>query len=73
MTRIWHKGPPPAPGWYPASRWRDANAIRWFNGECWSWAVNVTCSREDAAKMAAVREKVYSENEPEIEWTDPWW
>lgn len=32
---VWHSGPPPSIGWWPASLTRDSTALRWFDGKDW--------------------------------------
>lgn len=33
---VWHSGPPPAIGWWPASINRNFGPIRWWDGVSWS-------------------------------------
>jgi hypothetical protein len=33
---IWHKGPPPSIGWWPASRVGVRGFYRWWDGTQWS-------------------------------------
>ncbi len=49
---IWHKGPPPSLGWWPASDRRTLHVLRWWNGENWSAACDV-CRSPQAALMKA--------------------
>lgn len=41
MTKktVWHEGPPPSIGWWPASLVRNKKCLRWWNGFAWSYAV----------------------------------
>lgn len=35
----WNEGPPPAVGWYPASIFKNAKNLRYWNGRRWSQSV----------------------------------
>lgn len=61
----WHKGPPPSIGWWPASRHRNPDILRWWNGKSWSTAAHVFCTAEEAAETAAVETTM-----SDIEWAD---
>jgi hypothetical protein len=62
----WHKGPPPSIGWWPASNCRDPNALRWWDGERWSYVVWNVFSAEDAARVARSKDAC----QDIIEWTE---
>ena len=64
---VWHKGPPPSIGWWPASRAREASILRWWDGVMWSAPANKGMSPESAAEQARFRDEW---NTPLIEWTD---
>ena len=72
MTK-WHKGPPPSIGWWPASVVRDANVLRWWNGEYWSAAAEEKSSQWGVYIAASNRENLSVQTD--IEWTDrpEWW
>lgn len=53
MSKQWFSGPPPTVGWWPASFTRDATALRWWNGKCWSYAARRTYSQADVAWNAS--------------------
>jgi hypothetical protein len=61
----WHKGPPPSIGWWPASRKRNKESLRWWNGQAWSLAAHFVYTAKEAAETAAVET-----NMSDIEWTD---
>jgi hypothetical protein len=61
----WHKGPPPSIGWWPASRRRNPELLRWWNGEWWSCAAHITWTAEDAEGAAELGTTM-----SDIEWTD---
>lgn len=46
---IWHSGPPPSQGWWPASYSKDNNVYRWWNGITWS----IACTRDYTPRAAA--------------------
>ena len=64
---IWHKGPPPSIGWWPASLNQDRNILRWWDGEAWSFGAQKWMS---PAKAAAVAGKRDDRNQHRIMWTD---
>lgn len=65
----WHKGAPPSIGWWPASRVQKKNAIRWWNGKCWSEAAFTHDNAEQANHRAS-----WAAFEPgNIEWSERWW
>jgi len=67
---VWHYGPPPHVGWWPASFSKRTDRLRWWNGRNWSEWV----SSEDnqlAAGYFGCRESFA--NTDEIQWTHPWW
>ena len=33
---VWHSGPPPSLGWWPASTDENRDVYRWWNGKYWS-------------------------------------
>ena len=65
----WHKGPPPEIGWWPASRAKDKECLRWWDGKCWSFPAYWYQSASFAGRIA----KVKSEMDENIQWTDRWW
>lgn len=66
MKTVWHKGPPPSVGWWPASNCRFPDAHRYYNGKWWS----VAAWQELSAEEAAERAKQKDPRQDEIEWTD---
>lgn len=62
----WHKGPPPSVGWWPASMWRDAACLRWWDGHNWGKACYALQDKNVAANKAHMREKIIGEFA--IEW-----
>ena len=66
----WHKGPPPSIGWWPASRRRNKNNLRWWNGRAWSQTAHISWTASEAAESAEV-ETFFDD----IEWTEwpAWW
>ena len=65
--KVWHKGPPPHVGWWPASAVRKTNFLRWWNGRAWSGSVNMLANASTAA-MIAKHEAV--SHLSDIEWRD---
>jgi hypothetical protein len=63
---IWHKGPPPSIGWWPASWGRLKGAYRWWNGH--EWSVAVSCRH--SAREAAAEARVAAAYQERVEWTD---
>jgi hypothetical protein len=61
----WHKGPPPSVGWWPASRHRNSDLLRWWDGKWWSQAAHVGWTAEEAAETATL-----ATNMNDIEWTE---
>lgn len=68
--RVWHKGPPPFPGWWSASYSRLENIWRWWNGRSWSSPAH-KYDRPDAAADCACHPDL-SATVSDIEWTDYW-
>lgn len=67
--RTWRKGPPPHAGWWNASRSRDTEVWRWWNGARWS----ADAFSEMGAYMAADIAGMPSIEHPaQIEWSDYW-
>ena len=68
--RIWHKGPPPHIGWWNASRVRDPDYWRWWDGKGWSWAVHkYDTSTEVCMFSNLITDSILAEN---IHWNDYW-
>jgi transcription antitermination factor NusG len=65
--REWHSGPPPHVGWWNASRHKDKDTWRWWNGESWSGATL-------ASNSPAMIEQLLSERYDccDMEWCDYW-
>lgn len=70
--KVWHKGPPPEIGWWPASVSRNDLSIRWWNGECWSWPAYPDYSARLAADSAS-ETAIPAYYRDKIEWTERWW
>jgi len=66
---IWHKGPPPEIGWWPASYSRDPYCLRWWNGNVWSQEARPL----DTAEQAAAQAKFECLCSDDMEWTERWW
>ena len=49
---VWHKGPPPSIGWWPASRTGTRGFYRWWDGKQWSAPVSRHASAADAGAYA---------------------
>ncbi len=64
MTEKWFSGPPPSLGWWPASRFRRAHFLRWWDGEKWSHGAFRGATPLMAA-IAAARPSIYTD----ILWT----
>ena len=62
----WHKGPPPSIGWWPASRRRNPDTLRWWDGSAWSFPAHIGMTAKEAAKQSAIK----SGRTPNIKWTD---
>ena len=61
----WHEGPPPSIGWWPASRSREPDLFRWWNGKWWSVPARSWMTEEQAEVTAKLKSAVN-----DIEWTD---
>jgi hypothetical protein len=51
---IWHRGPPPSIGWWPASYNKTRGVYRWWDGYNWSSPCTDDCTPDQAgygAKM----------------------
>ena len=66
----WRSGPPPEIGWWPASTSRDPDALRFWDGLCWSVLCRSVDDRNSAGLWGA-KPSAYNTNE--IRWTDRWW
>lgn len=71
---VWHEGPPPAIGWWPACKKGyifEIECLRFFNGVAWS----VLCYPNEIGFHAGRQ----AENNPdvwtieEVKWTTQWW
>ena len=66
MTKtIWHSGPPPSCGWWPASAFNDANCVRWWDGTHWS----VPCYKIDKPELVYEKATQKAATDP-ISWTE---
>ena len=63
---VWHSGPPPHVGWWPASRNRYLRSLRWWNGAAWSDAAYPEHTAVAAARWAAFT----AYRQGSIEWRD---
>ena len=64
---VWHSGPPPSVGWWPASVARDRYAIRWWDGRFWSRVCRKATPYTDVDRRAS---KKAAERQEYILWTD---
>lgn len=70
-TNKWRSGPPPAIGWWPASKIEDFTRLRWWDGVGWSQAVHASqAASEIPWPRIGVR---YAGNQEQVYWTDRWW
>lgn len=51
--QVWHSGPPPSVGWWPAGTRGDPRLLRWWNGAHWSAPASRNDNKADAARAAA--------------------
>lgn len=68
-TCVWHSGPPPSIGWWPASCQKDSTILRWWNGKYWSEGVGDDANNEDAAFCAKIKQI----DRKEVQWAERWW
>jgi hypothetical protein len=61
---------PAAPGWYPASIFKNAKMLRHFDGKEWGLAVHSTSTAKDAERIMKGHP---AKNVGCVFWTDPWW
>lgn len=61
----WHRGHPPHPGWWMASRNSEPGIWRWWDGAFWSLAANDFDAAELAASLAG-----YIDLSDDIQWCD---
>ena len=66
----WKSGPPPAIGWWPASRFKDIKGLRWWSGEWWSYSARPEFSASEA-RLAA--KYLTHRHGTEIQWCARWW
>ena len=66
---IWHDGPPPSIGWWPASCEKRIKTLRLWNGKWWSRPAFKFDSAETAAHYAM--QKAFAQKD--IQWTERWW
>lgn len=69
---VWHKGPPPSIGWWPASTTRNREVLRWWDGARWS----VSCTERTPFSSVAFNASTPTIQMPgNIEWADRplWW
>lgn len=67
--RVWKKGPPPHVGWWNASKCKQPNIWRWWNGCRWSEFAFEHETPKEAAAIAARKSYGWLAS---IEWTDYW-
>lgn len=63
---VWHKGPPPSVGWWPASRYQNITMLRWWDGQRWSAPAVAGMSALDAVRYM----RMSAAGSTPIEWTD---
>lgn len=68
--RLWHKGAPPALGWYLANRTRTGLAWRFWNGKNWSVRGVRGLMPDEAAEFAKLPE--CASLEQQLWWSDYW-
>jgi hypothetical protein len=51
---IWHSGPPPSIGWWPASIYGQPTVVRWWNGQCWSYPLSSDCDEIEVQIWATI-------------------
>jgi hypothetical protein len=67
---VWHKGPPPEIGWWPASYLgHNKRVIRWWNGKVWGCSCDPSWTESEAEAQANTE----SPKTTFIQWTDKWW
>jgi len=66
---VWHSGPPPSVGWWPASFWADSKSLRWWDGEVWSVSTEPTATSKEAGEKARQKTK----GQFMIRWAKRWW
>lgn len=66
--RVWHKGPPPFPGWWESSPLETPGAWRWWNGNCWS----LNCRPNESTREIKRRASFPSLASDVMAWTDYW-
>ena len=66
---VWHSGPPPSVGWWPASVFEDPEIVRWWNGKCWSMQAMAHFSAQMAAEVA----QMPADKQHLINWCARWW
>jgi len=66
---VWHIGPPPEIGWWPASGYDDINSLRFYDGRLWSEAIY----EDDPLSMVEFLGNLPARNQEEIKWTERWW
>jgi len=69
METVWHSGPPPSVGWWPASLFKDKSIVRWWNGKVWSVMATPGFTAREAGRAATLR-GYYQDL---ILWTERWW
>jgi len=65
----WHSGPPPEIGWWPASKYNDSSALRFYDGRWWS----ETLYMDDSLSMVALLGNKVAHDQQDIKWTERWW
>ena len=65
----WHDGPPPAEGWWPASHYKNASCLRFWDGEAWS----LGCDPGDPMYRVAFKGARRSPDQTDIRWCARWW
>jgi len=66
---VWHSGPPPSIGWWPADLFGQIDFLRWWDGKKWSSFALPEFTAIEAAKIASRKDP----RQKSILWAERWW
>lgn len=52
----WFSGPPPAVGWWPASKLKTDGFYRWWDGSYWSYIAIYSDTKAQASRIAEIKD-----------------
>jgi len=70
IAPTWSQDPPPAEGWWPCSAWGDPSEVRFWDGNRWSFFVDIKADMRTVVQNGARRAMVPARD---LRWCARWW